>query len=162
SLTNRIAAAVPDQRQRLAFQQLYDEDTLKQYGSFAESLPDHPVNIGDTWPTSRDINSPAGVMTLDATYTFKNWEQHNGHNCVHLVMTGDIKTKSASAATIGAVVDIQKGNIRGDSWFDPDLGMFVDSDWDQDVTMNITTRQMALTQRMKENVEMSLLSVNSR
>jgi hypothetical protein len=162
SLTNRIAAAVPDHRQRMAFQQLYDEETLKQYGSFSQSLPDHPVSIGDSWSSSHDINTPAGVVTLNATYTFKNWEQHDGHNCAHLVMSGEIKTKSTSAAAIGAVVDIRKSSLSGDSWFDPDLGMFVDSNFNQDLTMNITTRQMALTQHMKENVEMSLLSINSR
>lgn len=159
ALTNRINAAMPDQRQRASLEQLFDQETLKQYGSFSQSLPDHPVNIGDSWSSSHDINNPVGVMTVDTTYTFKGWEQHDGYNCVHLLMTGDIKTKSASAATVGAVVKIQKGTVNGDAWFDPDLGMYVDINSDQDMTMDITTRQMALNEHMKQNVELSLLDV---
>ena len=142
------------------FQQLFDENTLKRYGSFSQSLPDHPVNIGDSWTSSQDINNPAGVMTVNSTYTFKNWEPHNGHNCAHILITGDIKTKSASASTIGAVVNVKKGIVNGDAWFDPDLGMFVDINSDQDTTLDITTRAGAFTERMKQNVDMSLLSVN--
>lgn len=161
TLSNNIAQAVPNPRQRLQLQQLYDEDTLKQYGSFSESLPNHPINVGDTWSSSHDINNPAGLVTVDANYTFKDWEQHNGHNCVHLVITGDIKSKSATASAIGAVVNIKKGNISGNAWFDPDLGMFVDINTDQDTTLDITTRQMNLTEDMKQNVDISLLGVTS-
>jgi len=160
ALSNSIAAAVPNERQRLQVQQLYDEDTLKQYGAFAQSLPNHPVNVGDSWSESHDINNPAGVMTINSNYTFKNWEQHNGHNCVHLVITGDIKTKTASASMIGAVIKIKSGSISGDAWFDPDLGMFIDINSDQDTTLDITTRQMALTQEMKQNVDLSLQGIN--
>lgn len=160
SLASRIAAAVPDQRQRVSLAQLFDQDTLRQYGSFSRSLPDHPVRVGDNWSSSDDINSPAGVMTADSTYMFKNWEEHDGHHCVHLLINGDIKTKTASASAIGAVVKIQKGVVKGDAWFDPDLGMFVEINTDQDLKLNITTRSMALTERLKQNVEMSLLGVS--
>jgi hypothetical protein len=160
TLTSRITAALPDQRQRVALQQLYDEDTLKQYGSFSQSLPGHPVSVGDSWSASHDVTSPTGVMTVDANYTFKDWEQHDGHNCVHFLVTGDIKTKSASASTVGAVVKIQSGTIDGDVWFDPDQGIFVEDKTDQDLTLNITTRSTTFTEHMKQNVTMSLLGVN--
>jgi hypothetical protein len=160
TLTKRITEAMPNERQRMQFQQLFDEDTLKRYGEFAQDLPDHPVSIGDSWSSSQDINSQVGVMTVDATYTFKGMEQHNGHNCAHLGITGDIKTKTASAATTGAVVTVKKGIISGDSWFDPDLGMFVDINSDQDMTLDIKTRTMALTQGMKQSVDMSLVDVS--
>ena len=160
TLSNRIVAAVPDQRQRMMFQQLFDENTLKQYGAFSRSLPGHPVNIGDTWSSSQDMNDPAGVMTVNCTYTFKSWESHNGHNCAHILITGDIKTKSASASTIGAVVNVKKGIVNGDAWFDPDLGMFVDINSKQDTTLDITTRGGAFTEHMKQNVDTSLLGID--
>jgi Family of unknown function (DUF6263) len=160
SLTSRITAAVPNQRLRASLQQLYDQDTLKQYGQFSQSLPDHPINIGDSWSSSQDINTPIGVITADSTYTFKDWEQHDGRNCVHFLITGDLKTKIASAATIGVVIKIDKGTVKGDAWFDPDLGMFVDINTDQDLALNFTTRQMAFTGHQKQNTEVSLLSVN--
>lgn len=160
SLTSRVTAAVPNQRVRASLEQLFDEDTLKQYGQFAQSLPDHPINVGDSWSSSQDINTPIGVITADSTYTFKNWEQHNGHNCIHFLITGDLKSKTASAATIGLVIKIDKGTVKGDAWFDPDLGMFVDINTDQDLALNFTTRQTAFTGHQKQNTEVSLLSVN--
>jgi Family of unknown function (DUF6263) len=159
TLSNRITAALPSQRQRLSLQQLFDADTLKQYCSFSQVMPGHPVNVGDSWSSSHDINTQVGLMTVDATYTFKDWEQHDGHNCVHLLITGDIKTKTTTASTIGAVVNIKKGILSGDAWFDPDLGMFVESNTAQDMTFDIKTRNMQLTQHLKQNVAMSLVSV---
>lgn len=159
-LMDRIKSAVPNARTRMSLDQLYDHDTLKRYCDFAQSLPDHPVSPGDSWTSSQDINNPVGVITVDATYTLKNFEQHNGHNCAHIAITGDIKTKSTSAANVGAVVTVKKGTITGEAWFDADLGMFVDIKSDQDITLDIKTRNMALTQHMKQNVDMSLVDVN--
>jgi len=160
ALMSRITAAMPDQRQRMQLQQMFDEDTLKRYGELAKGLPDHPVSPGDTWTMSQDINNQTGVMTVDTTYTFKGMEQHNGHNCAHLLVTGDIKTKTASAATTGMMITVKKGTINGESWFDPDLGMFVDINSDQDLTMDIKTRTMTLTDRMKQNVALSLVDAS--
>jgi Family of unknown function (DUF6263) len=159
-MMRRITTAMPDQQQRMQLQQMFDEDTLKRYGELARGLPDHPVSPGDTWTSSQDINNQTGVMTVDTSYTFKGMEQHNGHNCAHLLITGDIKTKTASAAQTGVMVTVKKGTINGDSWFDPELGMFVDINSDQDLTMNIQTRTMTLTDRMKQNVNLSLVDVN--
>lgn len=159
SMADRITTAEPDERQRAQFQQLFDEDTLKQYGSFSKVLPDHPVNIGDSWSSSQDLNNAAGVMTMNSTYTFKDWEQHKGHNCVHLLVTGDIKTKSTSADTTGATVTIKKGTGNGDIWFDPELGMFVDEASKKDLTLNITVQSTALIENLKENVETSFVNV---
>jgi hypothetical protein len=160
AMMSRINAAVPDKAQRASLGQMFDQDTLKQYCAFAKSLPDHPVNIGDAWSASDDLNTPTGVLTVDTTYTYKDWEQHDGHNCVHLMVTGDIKTKSASAATLGAVVKIEKGTLNGEAWFDPDLGMFVDIKNDQDLTMDVTTRGSTFTEHQKQNVDVSLVDIS--
>jgi hypothetical protein len=160
SLTSRINAAMPNQQQRMQLGQLFDPGTLKRYGQFSEGLPDHPVSVGDSWSWSQDIDNATGVMTVDATCTFQDWEQHNGHNCVHLLVTGDIKTKTASAAMTGAMVTVKKGTINGENWFDPDLGMYVDVNSDQDIAMNIKTQTMALTDHLKQNVRLSLVDVS--
>ena len=55
-LKKRIAATGQPQTQG-TFQQMFSEDTLKRYGSFAEALPGHPVNLGDTWPFKEDVSS---------------------------------------------------------------------------------------------------------
>lgn len=159
-LVSRITTAMPNKQQRAQLEQLFDQDTLKRYGQFSEGLPDHPVSPGDTWSSSQDINNATGVMTVDANYTFKDWEEHNGHHCAHLLITGDIKTKTASAAMTGAKVTVKKGTITGDSWFDPDMGMLVDLNSDQDLTMDIQTQAMTMTDRLKQNIKLSLVDVS--
>jgi hypothetical protein len=158
ALQNRIdAAASPQQRQQM--QQMFSEGTLKQYGSIGQSLPDHPVNVGDTWTVDRDITTPAGVMTINLTYTFKGWQQFDGRNCAHLVATGDITSKSPSMQVAGATIDVQSGTVTGDDWFDPALGMLVALNSDQDMTMKITMQGRTMTQKAKQNLRMSLVDV---
>lgn len=156
-LKDRVAA-VGKPQQQADFQQLFSEDTLKRYGSFADSLPNRMVKKGDSWPFNWDIDTGAGTLTVNMNYTFKNWEQHDGRNCAHSVGTGSIATKTTST-TMGAVVEVQKGKISSDEWFDPELGMITDINSDLNMTLKITTRQQTLTQQLNQKVQFTLLDV---
>ena len=156
ALKSRINAAAQPQEQAV-FNELFSEDTLKQYGSFAEAMPNRVVVIGDSWQVKKDINSPIGVLTLDIKYTFKNWEQHDGHPCAHVAEVGNILTKNVSTAT-GMAVEITNGDISGEFWYDPALGMIVDVDNHQNMTLKVTTRAQAMTSQINRNVRLSLLA----
>lgn len=157
-LMKRIAATGKPQ-QRAMFQQMFSEDTLKRYGSFSDALPNRSVNIGDSWSTKNDIASTIGTLTLDMKYTFKDWEQHGDRRCAHVEAVGDISSKTASAAMVGAMVEIEKGKILGDFWFDPDAGMIVDVHNTQDMTLKITTRAQTMTQQLNQKVRVSVVDV---
>ena len=154
---NRIAATGKPQQQAM-FKQMFGEDTLKQYGSFGEMMPNREVNIGESWPVKKDIVSSVGVLTVDMKYTFKNWEQHGDRKCAHIEAAGDISTKSVSNAS-GAVVEIEKGKISGDVWFDPELGMVVDVNNDQTIKMKVTTRAQTVTPQLTQKIRVTLLDV---
>ncbi len=156
-LMHRIAASGKPQEQAM-FQQMYSEDTLKQYGSFGDMIPDHPVAVGDSWSVKKDITTGVGIMAVDLKYTFNDWEQHGGRKCMRIENTGNISSKTTSTA-MGALVEIQKGKISGDVWFDPELGMIVDVDNNQDMTMKITTRAQTLTQQLNQKIRFSLVDV---
>jgi hypothetical protein len=155
-LMDRIAAVAKPQQQAM-FKQMFSEDTLKQYGSFSDALPNRMVNVGESWSVKKDIVSGIGIMTVDMKYTFKNWEQHGDRKCAHVEATGDISSKSASAAMLGAVVEIENGKISGDFWFDPELGMIVDVNNDQDMTMKITTRAQTFNQQLTQKIRLTLV-----
>ena len=157
-LMKRITAAGTSQ-QRGMFQQMFSEDTLKRYGSFSEALPNRIVNIDESWSVKNDIVSPIGTLTMDMKYTFKNWEQHGDRMCAHVDATGNITSKTTSAAEVGAMVEIEKGEISGEFWFDPDMGMIVDVLNNQDMTMKITTRTQTMTQKLHQKVRVSLVDV---
>jgi hypothetical protein len=157
-LMKRIAATGKPQ-QRAVFQQMFSEDTLKRYGSFSDALPNRSVNVGDSWSMKNDIVSTIGTLTIDMKYTFNNWEQHGDRQCAHVDATGDISSKTASAAMVGAMVEIEKGKIWGDFWFDPDAGMIVDVHNTQDMTLKITTRAQTMTQQLNQKVRVSVVDV---
>ena len=121
-------------------------------------MPNRTVNIGESWSVKKDISSAIGVLTVDMTYTFKNWEQHGDRKCAHIEMTGDISTKSISNAS-GAVVEIEKGKISGDVWFDPELGMLVEVNNNQKMTMKVTTQSQTVTPQLTQKVRVTLVDV---
>jgi hypothetical protein len=156
-LMNRIATTTKPQQQAM-FKQMFSEDTLKQYISSGDIMPNRTVNIGESWSVKKDISSAIGVLTVDMTYTFKNWEQHGDRKCAHIEMTGDISTKSISNAS-GAVVEIEKGKISGDVWFDPELGMLVEVNNNQKMTMKVTTQSQTVTPQLTQKVRVTLVDV---
>jgi Family of unknown function (DUF6263) len=156
-LMNRIAAT-GNPRSQAMFKQMFSEDTLKQYGSFADAMPDHTVSIGDSWHLKRDVSSSIGVLALDMKYTFKNWEQHGDRQCAHVEAVGDISTKSISTAS-GAAVEIKKGEITGEFWFDPTLGMIVDMNNDQNMTLKVTTRTQTMSPQLSQKIHLALVDV---
>jgi hypothetical protein len=155
----KLIAASGTPLQRGMVQQMFSEDTLKRYGSFSEALPNRIVNVGESWSQKIDIVSAIGTLTLDMNYTFKNWEQHGERKCARVETTGTIATKTISAATVGAAVEVQKGKITGDFWFDPEAGMIVDVSNTHDMTLKITTRTQTMTQQLNQKVRVSLVDV---
>jgi hypothetical protein len=91
-------------------------------------------------------------------FTFKNWESHSDRRCAHFTITGRISSKNASTAT-GAAIEIKNGNITGDFWFDPVLGMIVDAETTVNATLKISTQTQTLTPQMKEDISWSLVDV---
>ncbi|HLX95005.1 MAG TPA: DUF6263 family protein [Verrucomicrobiae bacterium] len=155
ALTKRFAASGSPQAQAV-LQQMFSEETLKRYGSFADAMPGHVVKVGDRWPLKEDVTTSIGVVTVDLTYTFRNWEQHHNRNCAHVVAEGELTTKTTSTAT-GMVVEIKKGTITGDFWYDPVLGMIVEVNNDQDLALKITTRAQTLTSQFNQSVRLALV-----
>jgi RNA polymerase sigma factor (sigma-70 family) len=154
-LQNRIAASSDPQSQAV-LGSMFSEDTLQQYGSLDESLAGRTVPVGDSWRLQKDVRSPIGLLALDMKYTFKNWEQHGGNKCAHVEFLGRLSTKSASPATSGMQVEITKGTISGEFWFDPELSIIVDSNNHQDLSLKIVMRQGELPSQFTRDVHVTI------
>jgi hypothetical protein len=141
------------------FMQMFDEETLRQYASFGDAMPNRAVNVGESWSVRKDVVVSIGVVTVNIKFTFKNWERHNDHMCAHIESAGDISTKSISATAVGAAVEIKNGKISGEFWFDPQLGMIVDTHTDESLPLKITTRQQILAEQLDRKIRMSLVDV---
>jgi len=133
------------------FRQLFNDGSIKQYLAIGSSVPGRFVKVGETWPFKKDVSSAAGLLTVDGKSQFKNWEQHNGHMCAHLKTTGNISTKSATAAT-GMAMNIEKAKVLGDAWFDPAAGRVVELDSDQNLALKITTQAQSFVTTVQQSV----------
>jgi RNA polymerase sigma factor (sigma-70 family) len=155
-IMKRVTAAEP-QPQAL-FRQLFGGDTLKQYASFGDWMPNRSVNPGGSWSVKKDINTAVGGLTLDIKFAFQNWEPHADRRCAHVKMSGRISTKSISTAS-GAAVQIEKGELTGELWFDPILGMVVESDNDQHIAFKLSTQAQTVSLQMNQKSRCTLVAV---
>jgi hypothetical protein len=80
-----------------------------------------------------------GTMVMDYTYTFENWEKRNDRYCARIGIDGTVKTKPGDAPkTQGMNIMIEDGKSSGETWFDLDMGMFVNTVLNQDMKMKVT------------------------
>ena len=150
------------------FKTMFNDGSLKQMIN-AGFLPPKPVQPGDSWPVQMDIvMGDLGTMVMDYTYTLAGWEKHGQRTCARLEFQGTIKTKrDAASAPAGLATAVRDGTSSGVSWFDPELGMVIDTSLNQDMnvtmTVPITARGKKTTQTitavMKQAITVKLLSV---
>jgi hypothetical protein len=149
----------------------YNEGYFKELMSANRFLPSKPVQPGDTWTVQYELPmGMMGTMVMNIDITFANWEMHGKRNTARLEFQGTIKTKPDSAAKApGMSISIQDGSMSGVSWFDPELGITIDTTMNQDLKMDIQVPQnpraktpgnmQNLTSQMKQAINIKLVSV---
>jgi hypothetical protein len=169
-LTGRLGSGGPGDMSA-SLKSMFNEGYFKQIMDSSRYLPSKPVQPGDTWPIQMEIPmGPLGIMQMDYTVTFQSWEQHGKRACARLVSQGTIKSKpDPNAKPAGMTMSISDGNSSGVSWFDPELGMIIDTSMNQDMTMNMTLpanprgnaggKMQTITSAMKQEVSIKLESV---
>jgi len=118
----------------------FGEDYLKQIISGLDRcLPPKAVQPGDTWPVQMEMAmSPFGTVSRNYTVTFQNWEQHWNRNCARLEVQSTVKTKpEPNSNPAGTSASNFEGTSSGVSWFDPELGMIIETTANDDMKMVI-------------------------
>jgi hypothetical protein len=152
---------------------LYSEGNLKQMMSANLFMPPKAVQPGDTWPVH--IEFPMGAlstMVVDDHFTFQNWEMQGERNCARLEFQGTITNKPDTNANPNRMsVSITNGEVSGVSWFDPGLGITIDTTMNLNLNMVITVpmhgrgnlgaavRMQNITDQMNQTITMKLISV---
>jgi hypothetical protein len=118
---------------------IYTEGYFKQLMQANQYMPPKAVQPGDTWPVQIEV--PVGMMgnlVLNYDFTLKSWEMHGKRNCARLEFSGTIKsTPDTNASPTGMSFNILGGDFSGISWFDPEIGMTIDTTMNQDINMVI-------------------------
>jgi len=147
---------------------MFNEGSLKQMIG-GQHLPSKPVQPGDSWPVQTDITmGDLGTMTMNYTFNFERWETRGKRTCARLEFQGTMKSKAnPGAAATGMPVSVQNGDSSGVAWFDPELGMVIQTIMNQNMTMNMTVpvpgrgknATQTMTMVMKQAINMKLNSV---
>ena len=148
---------------------MFSKDRFKQIMSANRFMPPKAVQPGDTWPVKQSFEmGPIGTMSMDFNCTFQSWELHGKRNCARFEFQGTMKsTPAANAKPAGLSMTITDGDISGVSWFDPELGITIDTTINEDINMvmnmpmnmrgkNIT---QTMTNVMKQTITIKLDSV---
>ena len=145
-------------QEQAMFKQLFSEETLKRYGEFGDMMPNREVKVGESWSVNRTIPTGVGDITTDMKYTFKKWDPQSGRRCALIATTGDLA--SAPGGTTATPIKIEKGKMGGDIWFDPELGMVVNENITEDMTLKVTAGTQNLTPQINQRIHISLLDVS--
>ena len=111
---------------------------------------------------------PMGKLDVDMEFKFTNWEMREQRACAALDFAGTMKAAGeAKPGLMGMAMTINDGTTSGQSWFDPDLGMVVESAIRQKLTMLMTMPQGApnaggggaqtLTNRIDQKINLKLV-----
>lgn len=146
------------QRQiRSMIQEMYNETNLKQVFNFAAAVqPEGAVSIGDTWPVHLEMPDPVGLMVMDLNCAFKNMEPRAGHPCARLEFQGGVTSKAPENQAPGGI-RILDGSVSGRAWFDPDMGMLVNSETEQHMNVQTTAAGKPVTTRFNLSLNFRFL-----
>ncbi len=152
-LVNRLTSGT-DATTSSMFKSMFSEEYFKQMMSQNQCLPTKPVQKGDTWPVQ--IKFPmgsVGSIDINYTYTFQGWEMHGKQNCVRMNFQGTLKSKpKAKSNAFPVSLSSLDGDSTGTSWFDPELGIIVDTTINQNVTMVMSMVMKGATQNMTNHM----------
>jgi hypothetical protein len=152
---------------------MFSEDHFKQMMSANRFMPPKPVQPGDTWPVKQSFKmGPLGTMDMDFDCTFQSWEKHGKRNCARIEFRGTMNSIPGTNANPAAMsMSILNGNSSGVSWFDPELGITIDTTMNQDMKMVMNMpmnprgnpgaagRMQTITNQMNQVMTIKLVSV---
>ena len=156
-LVKRVAGENP--QEQAAFRNLFNENLIKQFVLIVvDTTPRRVVKLGDSWAPRPEVPTDFGMFNLDLKSTFKNWEQHADHKCMRIIFTG-VFSPQAVSNTPNPRGKLEKAGLSGESWFDPELGMVVETTFDSHGNAKINQRGQVLTVHSNQKIRFALLAV---
>jgi hypothetical protein len=158
-LKEKLAADGPPQLQMMT-EGMLSEDAIRQMGVIPMFLPEKPVKTGDRWPYQAEFNlGPMGTLQVVMNWTARGWDSHDQKKCIRLTNTGTISSKAGSSTNAAMSLTVTSGDSTGQCWFDPELGMVVDSVADQKLSLKVAAMGQNLNMVMQQAVTNRVVEV---
>ena len=136
-------AGRPNQpRRTTSVRSYYNPDSLRAILDLS-GLPDKPVRVGDSWPVQRSFPAGSGgASVVNATYTFKGWQEHDRKKCARIDISSALGAKPSNApARQGTSSPLKDSKLSGQCWVDLALEFPVETVLDQSYTVNTVVAQ---------------------
>ena len=149
SMERTLTKAPPEVESTL--KAMFSEKSLKDMFKNFEPVADKPVKVGETWNTQQELTLPAlGKTVINIYYTFKEWDKQTGQRLAFVQFSGNMDVQSKKGADLGPMnISLENAFFTGKSWYNPDIGIGVETQIDQDITMLIKTK-MRVRGKMQE------------
>jgi len=121
------------------FKELMDKELLKEWVEPPKDFPEKPVKQGDKWSTEQEVLIPGFLKVKHKfKYRFCGWEEKENKKLAVLELKGKLSGKKDQSSNLPhAQISFKGGNSKGRILFDPELGMEVESQIDQEMEMNM-------------------------
>ncbi|MBI3878325.1 MAG: hypothetical protein HY300_20575, partial [Verrucomicrobia bacterium] len=143
------------------------EENFKRMVVTAAGLPDKPVKVGESWPVNTTVpGTMFGTLVLDMNYKFNGLQDHAGRKCAALEYTGTVTNVLAKPATAApqnaaAAPTMEDGKTSGQAWFDPALGMMIESSGEQSFTIKRTVQTGTFSSETKQKTTSRIIQISA-
>lgn len=158
----------------------YNEDVFRQMIELA-GAPPNSVRIGENWTVTRETSAPIiGKLAITTTNTLRGWQEHEGRRCARVEFTGTV-VFGTNTGPLAAFMKLEGGTVTGRYWFAPDLGIPVETIFDQEMTLRManfgagqgrrprdganaevtTNAPTSITAPMRQNISVKLVEVKA-
>lgn len=128
--------------------------SLMQQG--IQSLPEDPVEAGDSWTLDMAVPTPFGTVSSEYHYHLEEIETLDGRRLARISVEGNMEEFRVEAADgpmaqIAAMMEDSEGEMHGHLLFDPDRGLLVESVMESTLSMDAMGQQVDVetTQEME-------------
>lgn len=136
----RAVAGEPTGPARQMLVQQFNPGFFQQLADFGRGLPERPVSPGDHWP--HHVQIPAGelgTITAESDIEFEEWLARDKDKFAVIHARGTLSSRSENTEAGKPRMWIERGTVEGRSWFDPQMGVMVESSVEQSMRVRADT-----------------------
>lgn len=154
------------------FEEMFSDDALERMLNMGVTVNEPPgvVQVGDSWDCATSLPLPGvGTLQIDADCTYSGRETREERECDVIDASGTLASEAGPEqdGPAGVQMEIEGGKWTSKSWYDPELGIYVGSSVEQEMTMLVelpdgfTAEAQNATTTMVQTIKMNLVSDES-